>query len=425
MTLADGIVKNCHAMQNVANAKSDTSRVFSTSLDFIRWLAAFAVVLTHVRDISAIDYSAISNAGLSLKAFYFVTGFGAEAVIVFFVISGFLVGGGALQAWRQRSYSFSDYFLQRFSRIYVVLLPALVLGLLLDSYGRGHFDGSGIYSRPGLLHTMSLADGFTLNLSFKVFFGNLLQLQTMLVSCLGTNVPLWSLAFEWWYYCLFGMILFVLQDQRAAGVFSRYSGMCALGLMFALLPTKVLLWGIFWCGGVALRLVMTARFRVSPVLGFAIFVGGLALARIWHCHDCGQETISVQFMHDALVAAGCLVGLYSFRNARRFWFGPRALHKTFADFSYSLYVVHFPIMILLVAVAHDVGSITFQRQFGVGLFVYMAVLIGTIYLCAWSFATYTEVNTSAVRNAILKGFQKIATIHLPAQLPDLKRQHSI
>ena len=215
LTFVDALGKNFNAMTHAANTKSDVSRAFSTSLDCIRWLAAMAVVLTHVRDISAIDYSAVSNNGVLIKAFYFATGFGAEAVIVFFVISGYLVGGSSLQAWRRRTFNFFDYFVHRFSRIYVVLFPALVLGLLLDSYGRGYFDGSGIYSRPDLLHTTSLANGFTLNLYLQGPPRQSAAIADLRCVCLGTNVPLWSLAYEWWYYCIFGMILLVLADEGA------------------------------------------------------------------------------------------------------------------------------------------------------------------------------------------------------------------
>ena len=76
---------------------------FSGFLDFIRWMAALLVVLQHIRYLWFAEYADIQNKTILFKLFYFLTGFGSEAVMVFFVLSGFLVGGGGLkkiQGWK-------------------------------------------------------------------------------------------------------------------------------------------------------------------------------------------------------------------------------------------------------------------------------------------------------------------------------------
>jgi peptidoglycan/LPS O-acetylase OafA/YrhL len=70
----------------------------SAVLDVIRWIAALAVVLTHLNDqmfLSLQETPAASHT-LAFMMWKFVSASGNEAVIVFFVISGYLVGGAAL-----------------------------------------------------------------------------------------------------------------------------------------------------------------------------------------------------------------------------------------------------------------------------------------------------------------------------------------
>jgi len=65
-------------------------------LNIVRWVAALLVVLQHIRFLWFAEYANEQNKSSLIKIFYFFTGFGSEAVIVFFVLSGFLVGGGSL-----------------------------------------------------------------------------------------------------------------------------------------------------------------------------------------------------------------------------------------------------------------------------------------------------------------------------------------
>ena len=104
---------------------------FSALLNACRWGAALLVVLGHARHLILIDYNHVEYKNIFIKGLYFITGLGHEAVVVFFVISGFLVGGLTLRKWSTQI-SYKDYFAARFSRIYSVLVPALIVGAGLD-----------------------------------------------------------------------------------------------------------------------------------------------------------------------------------------------------------------------------------------------------------------------------------------------------
>src|SRR5260221_12686217 len=93
----------------------------SNVLDLARAAAAGLVVLMHAR-------VAIGDAeGVLGNIVYAAADCGTQAVFWFFVISGYLVGGSVISGIAENRFSFRSYFISRFSRLYIVLLPASLL----------------------------------------------------------------------------------------------------------------------------------------------------------------------------------------------------------------------------------------------------------------------------------------------------------
>ena len=59
-------------------------------IDYFRGIASLLVVLSHIREIL---FGVADLTNILYYPFYFITGLGHESVMIFFVISGFLVGG--------------------------------------------------------------------------------------------------------------------------------------------------------------------------------------------------------------------------------------------------------------------------------------------------------------------------------------------
>lgn len=76
------------------------NKEFSAFWDMSRWVAAFMVLIAHVRHYVLADYGEIEHPDFFIKVAYFFTDLGHERVMVFFVISGFLVGGMTWRRWR-------------------------------------------------------------------------------------------------------------------------------------------------------------------------------------------------------------------------------------------------------------------------------------------------------------------------------------
>lgn len=353
----------------------------SSVLNASRWLAALLVLLHHVRHILLVDLREVRDSNLLVKGVYFWTGLGDEAVMVFFVVSGLLVGALTLEKWRLGGPAMADYFIHRFSRIYIVLIPALLLGLGFDRLGTGLFGGTPIYTH---LNVANFLDAGT-------WFGNLAMLQNVAVHVLGSNGPLWSLAYEWWYYCIwaFGLGAWFYRGWR------RW--LCA-GLALALaaiVPFKALLWMSIWLLGVAAFYYGRSAWRKPhPVMGMLVFLAVLFACRVNHNQDneTRHEALLPEFVRGFGLGLAYALALAScWRLERPLWFD--GLHKTLAGFSYSLYLLHYPLLAAAITLADGFWGWGFARQPSWPAYAYSALLAGLAFLSSYGFALLTEAHT--------------------------------
>src|ERR1700730_1719957 len=97
----------------------------SAHLDLIRASAAWAVLWGHVRALFFIDFQHLPYYSWWLGGIYFITGFGHQAVMVFFVLSGFLISASIMRKHSSGRWSTGEYALDRATRLYAVLIPGL------------------------------------------------------------------------------------------------------------------------------------------------------------------------------------------------------------------------------------------------------------------------------------------------------------
>jgi peptidoglycan/LPS O-acetylase OafA/YrhL len=367
----------------------------SDFLNASRWIAAFLVVIGHVFNISVDHYYDIPDRSLLLRGLHFFCGFGYIAVIVFFVISGFLVGGRAILRISNHGLSITNYFVHRFSRIYIVFVPALIVGYILDWSGIKFFNSSGIYVHPEQFYDNPLGNDITKHLSLEIFVGNLMQLQTITVSSLGSNGPLWSLANEWWYYVVFGLCMIAYRSGR---VLTRIVAGGAIVAMVVVLPLKISLWFVIWGLGAGVA-VLDRYWGGWPFLAGATFGLVCLIVVRWLNFRLSDAGIAADFALDLAVALAYSAALICAKNLKRrirFW----RLHHALASFSYTVYLVHFPAMVFMAAVLKEVFDIGFGQQSTGTSIVYLGTLLVIIYGYAWIFAVFTEAYTDAARSRL-------------------------
>jgi peptidoglycan/LPS O-acetylase OafA/YrhL len=351
----------------------------------------------HLRGLFFVDFSKLHHSSAVLKVIYFLTGFGHQAVMVFFVLSGFLISNSIIKKLIAGAWSSRSYAIDRISRLYVVLIPGLLLGLLWDESGRLLFASSGLYSQPLAAFGTIIAQQ---QISLKNFVGNLLFVQTILCQTFGSNGPLWSLANEFWYYVLFPSILITGIAWRRSLFRVAIIGTALVVGVAVFVGSSILLGFLIWLAGCGLVLAcrkfrLKRRTTLAPY--FLVFSSGLCI--------CLFASRTGRF---GILGGDLLVGLaFSF-----FLFGvlqmdylPRnpnyaRIAHFLSGFSYSLYLLHFPFLLFL----RGCIAPTTRWQPDLEHLVYGS-LIGILVLgYSWFVAFFTENRTHVVRKWMRKWF---------------------
>ena len=313
--------------------------------------------------------------------------------MVFFVLSGFLISASVIKRHFLNTWSWYDYILDRSSRLYVVLIPGLLLGLLWDKSGSSLFGSTGLYSGPfvslGLVNVQN-------QLSPKVFLGNLFFLQTIVCPTFGSNGPLWSLANEFWYYVLFPVSLSA-GLAWAKGRFGTATFFSLIALSLAVfLPTEISTAFFIWLSGCALVLTYS-KFRLMNktwraaylVIASSILIACLGSARTGHSERAGSDYAV------ALAFALFLFGILQVDFGKPQSSYVRVGHWV-AGFSYTLYVVHFPFVFFLRAWLAP----TCRWQPDVTHLSYGLILGVAVLAFAWFISLFTENQTRQARQLV-------------------------
>ena len=372
-------------------------------LDLVRGVSALLVLIAHVRSLVLVDFVQIENASIFMKMGYFLTGIHHQAVIVFFILSGFFVGGSVLQAVRRGRFSWKRYASARLTRLWIVLFPALVLTCVLDLWGQRLAPE--VYAGECYRAFQSgPSESQPISLGLGTFLGNLVFLQTIVVRPYGTNGPLWSLANEFWYYVLFPLV--VMSGSLCFGA-TRYRWYSVIGIVLSAalvwwLPPAILLPSPIWLFGVIVWIVSQndAAMRVMQHWSWNFCFGMLFLGSL-----ASSKTSSLAGTDFVVgLSFACWVPSLLGPWARQGWCQWISLASS--EISYTLYVTHFPLSFLLAA-SWFRGRQSFPDVVGCSLF--MAIVTSALAV-AWMMWFLFESNTERVRHLLeARSFSKQAT----------------
>ena len=246
------------------------NKSISNFLALARWIAALAVLITHAGQLIQISDIMVAPHGPGVYAWWFLAGFSHQAVLVFFVMSGFLIGGDLLRRLDRTDPFLKQYMIDRFSRIYIVMVPALAFGFVVDSIGRRIFPDSGIYDGAffdGIFNPINI-------------LWTLLQQQHIWAPQAGTNGPLWSLACEMWYYITFPLLLAPLSRAYSTGFRLAAFACGALGVIVMSIPESFFLFGYgVWMLGALVRVARRPLIK-STWLSLGVFLATATLMRL-------------------------------------------------------------------------------------------------------------------------------------------------
>lgn len=164
---------------------------FSLYLDLVRLFAALIVFLAHAQ---------ISGLG---RAAPYLPELAPVAVVVFFVLSGYII-----EATTDRAKGWRRYAVHRLARIYSVVLPALLLSMIAGA-AVARLSGTDV------VRTVLSEWGPWWRLPSILSF----QAEDWLGAVEAPwNGPLWSLHYEVLYYVLYGLVVFLKDPIRPMAV---------------------------------------------------------------------------------------------------------------------------------------------------------------------------------------------------------------
>lgn len=363
----------------------------SAHLDLIRGLAAWAVMWDHLRGLFFVDFRLVSRSSSLLKVIYLFTGFGNEAVLVFFVLSGFLISSAILGRRASGTWSWRDYVIDRASRLYVVLIPGLLFGLSWDRLGSSIFFSTGIYSHPLENFGSAIVQA---RMGIGTFLGNLVFLQTIIVPTFGSNGPLWSLANEFWYYVLFPVVLAAAIAWKMRSILSAVAFTILAALAAVFVGWQILAGFIIWSAGTAL-VVAYSKWPLRS-RGWLTLYALVSLLVLSACLAASRTGKLVALGSNLAVGIGFALFLFGVLQMKLGTTGtsyPRVAH-VLAGFSYSLYVLHFPFLLFLRA-----WIVPSQKWQPDTAHLALGFVIGVATLgFAWLVSLFTENKTRVARH---------------------------
>jgi peptidoglycan/LPS O-acetylase OafA/YrhL len=327
------------------------TQALSLYLDALRFGAAFTVFVSHW-----------AGERYSGGLFWQLMGYGRTSVIVFFVLSGFVI------AWvtETRERSFEDYAFSRITRLYSVIVPAFLLTAVLDRLATA-IDPQ-LYGPEVSLGPVERFLGYALSL---VFLGESWGL-TMLP---GFNVPFWSLNYEAWYYVLFGAALFLRGRRRTVAVI-------AAALLSG--PKILLLLPIWLMGLLAWRWRAVLSARQGAPLAFAAVAAFAALEMLGGRQlfdEAATPWLPFSYSaYDYVVGALIAVFIMALANTPLRLPGDREqrLIRWLAATSFGLYLYHYPLLNFFGTVVPGSAAGTMHRMLGFGLTLGVALLLARL-----------------------------------------------
>lgn len=326
------------------------------------------VLLSHSRNDFFLPYGQLdpSQQGVMTFLYYFTCRLGHEAVLAFFVISGFLVGGRGIERMMNKNFDKVQYAIDRTARIGIPLVAALMFCIIT-------------YEIIGQEYSLCIA------------LGNLFSLQG--VFCDSFISPLWSLSYEVWFYIFLFVISLGLERKRVALLLFP---LCVL--VFTQLDAMYFL---IWLMGAFAYLCRPAKgSKAITAIAFVAILVTLALSIM----SSDSNSISLPWKPDYRVMevfvsiAICVFiqQIILFTPKSRMAVVMNSIFTYLAGFSYTLYLTHRITLLLVFGFLYDKGKAEFTP---VSVMQHISI-IAICLIVSWLIYLTSEKHTKTVKNIV-------------------------
>jgi len=316
-----------------------------------------------------------SSKGPAAYVFFILCSQGITAVMFFFILSGFLVGGRTIERMQQGMISVRKYVIDRFFRISIPLFGAVLLIIVTNAY-------------------LGIKNNW-LSLS-----GQFLGLQGVLVQDEGG--VFWTLAYEIWFYiAVLGILLFCGKKRYFVGIAILAIAMgvwgvlknpwllvICCGILAYFIKDKIHLRGGDFVVLVTVTIVAFLVFEISRMSYIASYLGDVKAGRMNMFATVTFAAASALLISQIVNAKPIGIISKAFSNAT----------TAFSKISYSLFLTHYQVLKLYIAKGSILHTLNLNT---IGSFIGLCLCCIALACCFW---WLFERNTRRVQNFCMKLF---------------------
>jgi peptidoglycan/LPS O-acetylase OafA/YrhL len=309
-------------------------------IDAMRGFAALLVAYFHCRQVAWVGMESFHHTVGHALSFSSIVAYltmpiawGSAGVPIFFVISGYCIHrGGALRLAQNPNYTLDtvNFWARRFARIYPVLLAALLLTFALDWVS---------FQLPPVNHKLR-------EIGLHAFLVNLFSLQGVAGKTYGSNGALWTLSLEVQFYAIYPL-LFALRRRLGMTPLLALVALVNIVSAYVLERHDLQFFTSYWFAWTLGAWIADVRARKAVDKDARRASNGLyAVAAVLVALGCVAFRFG-QYGAFQLWALGFAFYLYRALDRRSVETPLARVLSRFGDFSFSLYLIHLPIFVLL------------------------------------------------------------------------------
>ncbi|MGF6238728.1 peptidoglycan/LPS O-acetylase OafA/YrhL [Paraburkholderia sp. GAS38] len=309
-------------------------------IDAMRGFAALLVAYFHCRQVAWVGMESFHHTVGHALSFSSIMAYltmpiawGSAGVPIFFVISGYCIHrGGALRLAQNPNYTLDtvNFWARRFARIYPVLLAALLLTFALDWVS---------FQLPPVNHKLR-------EIGLHAFLVNLFSLQGVAGKTYGSNGALWTLSLEVQFYAIYPL-LFALRRRLGMTPLLALVALVNIVSAYVLERHDLQFFTSYWFAWTLGAWIADVRARKAADKDARRASNGLyAVAAVLVALGCVAFRFG-QYGAFQLWALGFAFYLYRALDRRSVETPLARVLSRFGDFSFSLYLIHLPIFVLL------------------------------------------------------------------------------
>lgn len=325
--------------------------IVDSGMSSIRGAAALVVVIAHANQIFLLRFFGLDHAIAKISG-----QMAAQAVLIFFIVSGYLISLSILKNVQRNGgcFDLAEYFASRVARIYPPLIFSIAVCLVIYLLMRLlELPGGDVEGAPPL---GLQGDLYTARAAFMIDASDWLGLLLMKNGFLQVNGPLWSLYIEWRIYLAAACLAMAVSCTRPIHRVLWITGFLYVLVQIKGVDSNSIFYTCAWALGGCIAFLHARAPAFLPLRRTTVFAIPLALLAV---HIYIDPSLIVESRKLSTTAERSFQFVFGVFWATLLFpiipVATTAVRRTFiwfGGFSYTMYVIHFPVMLFVLSLSH-------------------------------------------------------------------------